>query len=157
FRIISDFQISNAETAMKLERPEFITVYDVFIDPETLMDFLDEHYPAAMRRDTEAGRLYLSFHTNNDHVRKDFYRLNDDVSGMVYVTDEAQLILGTYSLAEIHKLERDLQHWPFGRQLLPIAKYEFKEDVLYDFLGTDLGDFVNYVETLCEFDPDGER
>jgi hypothetical protein len=154
FRIISDFQISNAETAMKLERPEFITVYDVFLDPDMVTEYLDDHYLSTMKRDTEAGRLYLRFNENNDHVKGTLYRLNDDVNGMIYVTDEAQLILAAYSLVQIHRLEREVQSWPFGRQLLPIAKYEFKEDIFYDFLGADSGDFVQYVEFLCDIDPD---
>jgi hypothetical protein len=157
FGIISDFQISNAETAMKLERPEFITVFDVFLDPDTVTEYLDDHYPATMKRDTEAGRLYLRFNENNDHVKGSLYRLNDDVNGMFYVTDEAQLILAAYSLVQIHRLEREAQTWPFGRQLLPIAKYEFKEDIFYDFLSADSGDFVQYVEYLCDIDPDDDK
>jgi hypothetical protein len=154
FSIISDFQISNAETAMKLERPEFITVYDIFLDPDMVTEYMDDHYPATMKRDTDAGRLYLRFNENNDHVKGALYRLNDDVNGMFYVTEEAQLILAAYSLVQIHRLEREIQTWPFGRQLLPIAKYEFKEDIFYDFLSADSGDFVQYVEYLCDIDPD---
>ncbi|MDR0518563.1 MAG: hypothetical protein LBG82_00695, partial [Clostridiales Family XIII bacterium] len=155
FKIISDFAISDAETAMKLERPEFITVFELFSDPEKAIAHLDERYPAAMQRDTDAGRLYLRFHDNNDHMKGAVFRLNDDVKGMIYVTDEAQLVLAAYSLPLIHRLEREAQGWPFCRQLLPIAKYEFKEDIFYDFVRADTGDFVHYVNDICDFDPEG--
>jgi hypothetical protein len=152
--VISDFAISGAETAMKLERPEFITVYEIFTDPESVMEYIDEHYLAAMQRDTEAGRLYLRFNENNGHVKKPLYRLNDDVAGMIFVSDEAQLVLAAYSLSRIHQLEHEAQAWPFSRQLLPIAKYEFKEDVFYDFINSEGSDFVHFVEYICDFDPE---
>ncbi|MDR1293331.1 MAG: hypothetical protein LBJ91_08080 [Clostridiales Family XIII bacterium] len=154
FRIINSFAISGAETAMKLERPEFITVYEIFTDPEKAMEHLDARYLAAMQRDTDAGRLYLRFNDNNDHMRRTVFRLNDDVKGMIYVTDEAQLVLAAYSLSLIHRLEREAQGWPFCRQLLPIAKYEFKEDIFYDFVRADTGDFIHYVNDVCDFDPE---
>jgi len=154
FKIINDFAISDAETAMKLERPEFITVYELFSDPDKAIEYLDERYLAAMQRDTEAGRLYLRFNDNNDHMKNTVYRLNDDVKGMIYVTDEAQLVLAAYALPLIHRLEREAQSWPFCRQLLPVAKYEFKEDIFYDFVRADTGDFIHYVNDICDFDPD---
>ncbi|MDR1496629.1 MAG: hypothetical protein LBS67_06920 [Clostridiales Family XIII bacterium] len=154
FDIINDFAISGAETAMKLERPEFITVYEIFTDPEKAMEHLDARYLAAMQRDTDAGRLYLRFNENNDHMKHPMYRLNDDVKGMIYVTEEAQLILAAYSLPLIHRLEREAQSWPFCRQLLPVAKYEFKEDIFYDFVRADTGDFLHYVNYICDFDPE---
>jgi hypothetical protein len=152
--IINDFAISGPETAMKLERPEFITVYEIFVDPEKAMEHLDARYLAAMQRDTDAGRLYLRFNDNNDHMKHSVYRLNDDVKGMIYVTDDAQLILAAYSLPLIHRLEREAQGWPFCRQLLPVAKYEFKEDIFYDFVRSDTGDFIHYVNDICDFDPE---
>jgi hypothetical protein len=153
FDIISDFPISNAETAMKLERPEFITVYETFMDADDIRDFLDKRYPAALKKDTDAGKLYLNFNETNHHLSEPLYRLNDDVKGMLYITDEDQLILAAYSLPQIHRLEREAQAFPFGRQLLPIAKYEFREDVFYDFVQGDSGNFVHFVEYLCDFDP----
>jgi hypothetical protein len=153
FGVISDFPISNAETAMKLERPEFITVYETFMDVDDLRDFLDKNYPASLKKDTDAGRLYLNFSENNRHLMEPIYRLNDDVKGMLYVTDEGQLILAAYSLPHIHKLEREALAFPFGGQLLSIAKYEFREDVFYDFVRGESGDFVHFVEYLCDFEP----
>lgn len=156
FEIISRFPISNAETAMKLERPEFITVYEILMDHTVVREFLDAGLPAAMKRDTDFGKLYLTFNENNNHLKKSVYRLNDDIKGMIYVTDEGQMILAAYSLAQIHRLERGVQSLPFGRKLLALAKYEFKEDMFYDFVRNETGDFVSYVEEVCEFDPDDE-
>ncbi|MDR1067895.1 MAG: hypothetical protein LBL36_01435 [Clostridiales Family XIII bacterium] len=157
FDIISDFPISNIETAMKLERPEFITVYEILIDHNVVREFLDASMPTAMKRDTDYGRLYLTFNENNNHLKKAVYRLNDDIRGMIYITEEGQLILAAYSLALIHRLERDMQSLPFGRKLLALAKYEFKEDMFYDFVRNETGDFIHYIEEICEFDPEEDR
>ena len=154
--IISDFIITHAETAMKLERPEFITVYEIFVDSEVLTEYLDEKYIASVKRDTDCGRLYLKFFNNNNHMKKQIYRLNDDVSGMIYVTNESQLVLAAYSLAHIHRLEEELRKWSFVGQILPLAKYEFKEDIFYDFVSSISGDFIQFVEFLCDIDPEKE-
>jgi hypothetical protein len=156
FDTISDFPISSIETAMKLERQEFITVYEILIDYEVVRDFLNACMPAAMKRDTEFGCLYLMFNENNNHLKRAVYRLNDDIKGMIYVTEEGQMILAAYSLTQIHRLEREVQTLPFGRKLLALAKYEFKEDMFYDFVQNDSGNFIRYIEEVCEFDPEDE-
>jgi hypothetical protein len=156
FDIISSFPITTAETAMKLERPEFITVYDVFMDTKTLLGFLDEKYPSALKRDTDAGRLYMRFSESNDHLKASVYRLNDDVEGMIYVSDEGQLVLAAYALLQVIRLERYAQEWPLAGNLAIIAKYEFKEDVFYDFIKNDGENFVRFVEEICEFEPEDE-
>lgn len=153
FDIISNFPISSIETAMKLERPEFVTVFEVMKKDSDVKDALDHGKMSALIRDTNAGRLYLTFNDDNDHLKKPLYRLNDDVKGMIYFTDEGQLILAAYSLSRIRWLEKEVIFHPFGSDLLPLAKYEFKEDVFYDFVKSDTGDFINYIECICDFDP----
>jgi hypothetical protein len=153
-KLISVFRISDAETAMKLERPEFITVYEILSGPAEVSESLDRKYKAAMKRDTDCGRLYLNFHENNNHLKEPVYRLNDDVNGMIYVSVDEQLVLATYSLAHIHRLEREIESSPIGKSLRSLSKYEFKEDIFYDFVHSDTGDFVQFVEYLCEFDDD---
>jgi hypothetical protein len=152
FKIISDFPISNAEAAMKLERSEFVTVFDLMMDVESVKVFLEDRYLGAMKRDTEMGRLYLEFTENNEHLRKDLYQLNDDVHGMIYITDEGQLILAAYTLPQMRRLEKHIHMLPFGQRLIQLARYEFKEDLFYDFVRSDSGDFIKYLEEIYEFD-----
>jgi hypothetical protein len=124
------------------------------MDHNVVCEFLDAGLPSAMKNTTDFGKLYLTFNENNNHLKKAVYRLNDDIKGMIYVTDEGQLILASYSLAQIHRLERGVRSLPFGRKLLALAKYEFKEDMFYDFVRNETGDFISYVEEVCEFDPE---
>ena len=156
FEIISNFPISGIETAMKLERPEFVTVFEVIADETEVREVLDKENMSALVRDTEAGRLYLNFNDNNDHIKKPIYRLNDDVKGMIYFTIDGQIILSAYSLSRIRWLEKELISYPFGLNIFPLAKYEFREDVFYDFVKSDRYDFVSYIEEIFDFGPEDE-
>ncbi len=77
------------------------------------------------------------------------YRLNEDVLGMYFVSDSGQLISASYSLEEIRQLEIDLGTSSFGRKLIPTAKYEFQEPVLYEFYSrADLKIFELFVDAI---------
>lgn len=144
----SSFRISAAEAAMMLNRPEYVTVYEILSDP---MDFDERFLPmvtAAMQTNHDNGRLFMEFNNNNDHVNRKTFRLNEDVHGLYYVSDFGQLILAAYGLDEIHSIERTLQKSPLGPTLLPTAKYEFKEPVLYDFIQSSFEDFDDFLKTL---------
>ncbi len=79
--------------------------------------------------------------------QKKEYRLNEDVLGMYFVSDSGQLISASYSLEEIRQLEIDLE-LPFGRKLIPTAKYEFQEPVLYEFIQSGFEDFELFVDAI---------
>ena len=154
FSKISDFPISSAEAAMKLARPEFITVYEIMEGRDEVNKVLKKMFPAALNKTTDMGRVRLMFKNNNDHVKEALYRLNDDIKGIVYITDEDQLILASYSLSQIHKYEKELQFSTFGNHIIALAKYEFKESIFYDFMQSDTGDFLHYIEYVSDYDPD---
>lgn len=151
---LSDFAVSSTEAAMKLARPEFITVFEIMENVDTLEKYLDRMYPSALKKSTEMGRVYILFKNNNDHLKESFYRLNDDVKGILYITDEDQLVIGTYGLTQIQKLEKDIQFSPQGKQVVALAKYEFKESILYDFMQSDTGDFLHYMKFVSDYNPD---
>lgn len=156
FENISDFPVSTAEAAMKLARPEFITVFEIMEGLESVRETISEMYPAALQKSTEMGSVFILFKNNNNHLKESFYRLNDDVKGIVYVTDEDQLVVVSYSLAQIQKFENEVQYSYFGNQIVALAKYEFKESIFYDFMQSSTGDFLHYMEYVSDYDPDDE-
>jgi hypothetical protein len=155
--IHSDFAISSAEAAMKLSRPEFVTVYEIAGPVDNVLDELDQKYVGALQNLTEGGKLYVRFRDDNRHVSASLYRLNDDVKEILYVTVEDQLIIGAYTLAGIKRLENRMMLLPIARQLIEIAKYEFKEQILYDYTLSYGGDFVRYVDEVMGFEPEDEE
>ena len=145
---ISAFRVSSAEAAMMLSRSEFVSVYKMLADASTFTATSTKLTPGAMVTKHDTGILYMIFHPNNKHVAKKEYRLNEDVLGMYFVSDSGQLISASYSLEEIRQLEIDLGTSSFGRKLIPTAKYEFQEPVLYEFIQSGFEDFELFVDAI---------
>jgi hypothetical protein len=152
FRIRSCFYVSESEAAMMLGRPEYITVYDIMIDAEDMQKQVARLYPSAMQKDRDGGCLYLQFKNNNDHLKESVYRLNDDVRGLFFITENGQLIAVAYSLSAIGRIEKELRIGARAGLILS-AKYEFKDSVFYEFIQSDFPDFSDFVEYLNEFEP----
>lgn len=144
----SSFRISAAEASMMLNRAEFITVYEIMSTPEEFDDIFLPMNAATLQTNHDNGRLFMEFNKNNDHVNQKVFRLNEDVRGLYYVSDYGQLIIAAYSLKEIHSIEISLQRSSIYSFLLPSAKYEFKEPVLYDFIQSDFEDFEDFLMSL---------
>jgi len=145
---ISTMKVSQAEAAMMLARSEFISVYEILDVPSVFTSNSTRLCKKAMATDHETGTLYMIFHPNNKHVAKKEYRLNEDVMGMYFVSTAGQLISAAYSLDEIRCLELDLGTSSFGKKLVPIAKYEFQEPVLYEFIQSGFDDFELFVDAI---------
>ena len=152
FDISSNFAISPAEAAMKLARSEYVTVYEIAGSVEHVLFELDQRYLGAMQNLCEGGKLYILFKKDNRHMGSGIYLLNDDVKEILFVTVEDQLIVGSYTLAGIKRLENRMMMSRVSNQLIEVAKYEFKEPVLYDYTMSYGGDFVRYVEEIMGFE-----
>ncbi len=144
----SSFRISAAEAAMMLNRPEFITTYEILADPVEFDNGFLPMVTTALQTNHDNGRLFMEFNKTNDHVNSSIFRLNEDVHGLYYVSDFGQLIVAAYGLNEIRSIEKNLQKSPLSSFLLPTAKYEFKEPVLYDFIQSDFEDFDDFLRSL---------
>jgi hypothetical protein len=146
----SVMQVSAVEAAMMLSRPEFVTVYEILSTPEEFDASLSEMTVGTLLTIHEGGRLFLSFNKNNDHVNKQIFRLNEDVFGLYYITEFGQMIIAAYSIKGIHSMEKELRRSALSKSLLPIAKYEFKEPVLYEFIQSDFEDFEEFLDFIKE-------
>ena len=144
----SGMKVSPAEAAMMLSRPEFVTVYEILATPEEFDMGISELTPGTVLTTHESGRLFMSFNKNNDHVNGKVFRLNEDVSGLFFAADNGQMIIAAYSIKGIHAIEKNLRRSSLARYLLPVAKYEFKEPVLYEFIQSDFDDFEEFVDYI---------
>jgi hypothetical protein len=153
FEVLRTITITDAEAAMKLARPEYVTVYEIAGHAPSVEIWLEEEYVSALQSETEGGRLYVKFKANNDHVKKELYRLNDDVDEIVYVAIEDQLVVGSYSLEGIRFLEYKLAlDSPIAKQLIETGRYEFREPVLYDYTLSYGEDFITYIEEFLGYE-----
>ena len=144
----SRMQVSTAEAAMMLSRPEFVTVYEILSTPEEFDAALQGLTASCLLTLHENGRLFLSFNKKNDHVNSKVFRLNEDVSGIYYVSDFGQMIIASYSVKSIHAMEKELRKSDISGLLMPVSKYEFKEPVLYEFIQSDFEDFEEFLEFI---------
>lgn len=147
-QLVSTMDISPAEAAMMLSRPEYVSVYEIIVDPEEFDEKSWDLSLSTMVTIHDNGKLFLSFNTNNNHVNKQVFRLSDDVFGLYFVTDFGQLILSASTLKNIQSMERKILKSPLGHILVPGSKFEFKEPVLYEFIQSDFDDFDEFVEYL---------
>jgi len=144
----SCMKVSAAEAAMMLSRPEFVTVYEILATPEEFDLNIPELTSGTLLTVHENGRLFMSFNKNNDHVNGRVFRLNEDVAGLFFAADNGQMIIAAYSIKGIHAIERDLKKSSLANSLLPVAKYEFKEPVLYEFIQSDFDDFEEFIDYI---------
>ncbi|WP_324825418.1 hypothetical protein [Sinanaerobacter sp. ZZT-01] len=144
----SSFSVSPAEVAMLLNRPEFVTLFEILVDPDEFESEFSHFSAGAMQTIHDNGRLYLEFNHNNDHVIRQTFRLNEDVHGLYYISDYGQLVIAAYTKDDIRDLENRLHKSGINLMIIPTAKYEFKEPVLYEFIQSDFDDFNEFIESL---------
>ncbi len=144
----SSFKVSTTEALMLLNRSEYVSVYEILAEPESFDEVFLPLMAGALKTQHENGRLYMEFNKDNEHVNKKVFRLNEDIHGLFYVSDYGQLLLAAYSLDKIHELEKFLQKGSMSMMLMPTAKYEFKEPVVYDFIQSGYEDFEDYILSL---------
>lgn len=148
FKHCSGFQVSPAEAAMMLSRPEFITVYELLMTPEDLDCNLQDLKLTTMSTAHENGRLFLSFNKTNSHVNRKVFLLSADIFGLYYITEYGQLIVSAYNISSIQSLEKDLRKSALAPYLVATAKYEFKEPILYEFIQSDFEDFNDFLDFI---------
>ncbi len=146
----SCFPVSDAEAALMLKKSEFVTLYEIFLSEEELEANMDEFSVGfhATMSPCENGRLFMAFRPNNDHVNRREFQLNNDVRGIFFLSDHGQLITAAYSLEDIRRLERTVKRSVLAPYLVPSAKYEFKEPVLYEFMHSDIDYFETFLALL---------
>ena len=149
---ISSFKISDAEAAMLLGRGELISVYDIHEDISDFNRNATELTRNATITKYDSGTLYMMFNPDNRHVNKKEYRLNEDVLGTYFISNEGQFICAAYGVDQILQLEWDLVRSPFRKCMTPVEKYQFKEPVLYEFIQSIFDRFEDFVEVLTSFD-----
>ena len=160
--------MSSAEATMMTSRPEFITVFnpvegniyesdEITIENNPGLVFtLDstDLVSTAMVTEHEAGRVYMMFYPNNDHVSSREYRLSDDVRGVYYILDNGQFVLCAYDSSSIELLEKDITSSGIGPYLYLAARYQFKEPVLYEFIGSGSEDFLEFADIISDGEND---
>lgn len=158
FEKISSFRITPAEAAMMLTRDEYITVFDVVEDAPVFNHNSTSLAARSMVTLHDRGALFMVFHPHNNHVNQPIFRLNEDVLGIYYVSDSGQIILAAYNNEGIRAMEADFIRSGYIKYAILVAKYQFKDPVLYDFITSEFDDFEDFVAAIADgsYDNDPE-
>ena len=108
-------------------------------------------FPSATVSEHENGKLFMLFHSNNSHVKKRIYMLNDDIFGIVFLSEGGQLLLASYDDASIFALEQKMHESPAGIYTAVRGKFKFKEPVLFEFIQGDYLDFDEFLADMGVF------
>lgn len=144
----SAFEITLYEASMMLSRWEYVTVYEILQDPDDFDVDFTSYALGAMRTDHSNGEMFMEFKKDNSHVNQRVFNLSDDVACLYFVTDFGQLILASYSLEMIARMEERLHKSPLSSSVFPTSKYQFQEPVLYEFAQSDYDDFEEFLRSL---------
>ena len=144
----SEFRISDYEASMKLSRPEFVTVYEIYGDMDSFDADFASYVVGAQKTGHDCGDMYMEFKRDNYHVDQPEFMLSDDVQTLYFVTDYGQLIVGAYSLEDIVRAEALLQSGRAGKHIQSTAKYQFADPIIYEFAMSGMTDFTEFLKAL---------
>ena len=145
----SAFRISTAEASMMLSRNEYVTVFEILTEDMEPFDQVFDIYSLGMTRtDHETGEMFMEFKADNSHAELQEFNLSDDIEALYYVTDFGQLIVAAYSLESIQSAERRIAKSAVAAVVLPTAKYNFAQSILYEFAVSGYTDFSEFLDSL---------
>lgn len=142
------FKVSPLEASLTLSRPEFITAVDYIGHMDDFNRYSTPLTEKSMITQHEFGQVYMIFNPTNGHVDKQIFRLNGDVFGVYYHSDENQLLLAAYSQKNIEALEEDLMSSKIGTFCIPQGRYQFEEPVLFKFIQSGYERFEDFIEVI---------
>jgi len=134
---------------MMLARNEYVTVYEILSEDMTPFDEAFATFSiGTTRTGHETGDMYMEFKPDNRHAECQEFKLSDDIETLYYVTDFGQLIVAAYSLESIQRAEKRIAADPLAVHVMPTAKYNFAQSILYEFAVSGYTDFEEYLSTL---------
>lgn len=126
-------RISEAEMAMHMKHPEYITVYDINCDIEDLDLDMSPMVSGSQMSAVPNGILYLRYNESNAHVNSNNYFMNNDVYGAYLITPQGQLVLMSPEIMKISTMELDIASHYFMNELKLSGRYKFDTQVFQTF------------------------
>ena len=142
--------LSHREAAMLMKKSEFVDLYDVMLSEGELENNIDEftlNFHTTVS-EYENGRLFLSYRPNNDHVNRRVFQINEDVRGMLFLSDHGQLLVAAYNEGDMMSLNAALKSNVLSPYLALAGRYEFKTPVIYEFMHSDIDYFQTFLEII---------
>ena len=144
----SQFKISVEEASMILNRGEFVTAYKIISPMEDFdVDFASFSI-GTTRTEHEAGDMYMDFKPNNDHVEEKVFKLNADLSALFFVADAGELLVATYDINDMTRIEHEIQNSSLVIDTVMFARMQFPSEVLFEFAQSGYETFGDFIDAL---------
>ncbi len=149
-RRIKVMKLSEWESRIKLNRPEYLTLYTLKDgeDGERAVECLSDLLPRASCKRYDDGVLFMDYYTNNSHVERPVFNIGDDLMASYYFTGEDQLLAASFSEQGITAAERRIALNGMIAMLDMTGRYSFTEPVLGPFIESGFEDFEEYLELI---------
>lgn len=138
---ISDYMVFNL-----ISKEESVTVYSINedVDSSALEYRVFNLYPMIQEAKFETGILYTHFYLDNTHLESDVYIINNDIIFLIFI-NKNKLFLATYDEEGSDFIE-NMVEIGFEGLIEKDSKYEFEQNVLFDFIESGNEDFEDYLE-----------
>ena len=143
-----EFKVSDYEASMRVSRPEFVTVYEIFSDWDTFDRPFAEMVLGTTKHGHDIGDMYMMFQPDNSHIEKQEFNLNDDVRALFFVTDFGQLIVGAYTEADIIAAEAMISFNEIWNYVMVSGRYQFADPIIFDFAQSGFENFDEFLKSL---------
>lgn len=147
--VTADFHVTDVEAAMIMRRPEFIAVCRVSPGDAGFQPSFSAFSASFTETRYDSGSLYMKFRSDNNHVGKDVYRLNDDIEALYFKTDSDQIVIMAYSADEASLAEFNLIAALIRCDIYTDMRFEFPEPIMYEFIESgfdDFGEFLDFIK-----------
>ena len=135
---IYDFEVFD-----EISKPEYLAIYDL----ENKDEFIDKFYklnPFVLKSELDLGMLFTRFNFDNNHVKKDTYVINNDLTALYYQLND-KLFVATYNKKDRLYINKLLQ-CNFSDYVKIKEELFFEQNVLYDFVESESEDFEDFLD-----------
>ena len=141
---VEDLMISSIEAAFNLNKPEFMIVTqlkDAFFERR----FADNN-PELMKQEYTQGQLYIEFNVDNAHVSLNPYYLNGDIYAMYFFTRAGQLLIASFSKANLEQIDSMLvNNQAYADSLQFICELKTDDPILYAYINSEYQTIFDYL------------
>ena len=149
---VSLSKITPAEAAMILSRSEYVSNYKVTGPSEAINRFISPMLVDSIISKYDENTLFALYKSNNDHVNNRVYRLDNDLIGACYLTESGYFIVFSGSLSGIEYMEKGIEDSPLNFFLEPYGKFEFHENIMWEFISGGYDDLAEFLYDMDYFD-----
>jgi len=138
--VIEKLDLSSIEAALILNRKEYIVTY--YVNDKKIEDEFYKENSKTMKNSYKNGNLFTEYNSNNNHVMKKTYFLNEDIYGIYYFTNSNQLVISSFKEKNIDEIINKLKKY---QNLELNGDFIVDKSLIYSFITSEYNDFYKFL------------